>query len=93
MTSPYWAIVFAGIGIVVGNLTSVLVCYRISRNKTRSKMRSGNFALTRARRVARARICEGCNRRGRQGHAWFCASGDIPLFNYHDMNTHSGLKH
>lgn len=70
--------------IIVGNLTAALACYRISRIAARSKLRSGNFALVRARRVARARRCESCQRRGRQGHPWFCAKGDSPLSRYYD---------
>lgn len=80
------------VACAVGNLTTLALNVLAARIIRRGLGRSLNFAQARETRVAAARICEGCRRRGRHGHSWFCPSGDIPFFNYHDMNTHVGWR-
>jgi hypothetical protein len=82
----------AGAFGVVGNALAYWTARLVLHMKRRAELRATVRAIARSDRVAATKICEGCHQRGRHGHSWFCPNGDIPFFNYHDMNTHVGIR-
>jgi len=81
----------AGAFAIIGNLLAYWACHLLRQRARVAEFRSTVRKIMRLDRVEAASFCEGCGRRKRHGHEWFCIASDVPFFNDH-YNLHDGIR-